>query len=351
MTKKNVVAITGVAGYWGMRLANKLTENPDIKLIGIDAEKPPIEKDGLDFIQADIRNPLLVDLLINEKVDTLCHLAVKDSYSLNENDFDLNVMGTLKLLGAAVEAGVKKIIIKSSTQIYGAKPNNPGYFLEDHPLRGSRRYGYTRDMLEIETFINGFRRQHPEIFITTLRFANIIGPKADTPMNRLLSNPYAPLLLGFDPMMQFIHEDDVVSSLVHACQYDLQGAINVAADGLLPLNRSLRLAGRLPIQVIHPFAYWSTNSTRSSAQKYFPLEPDYLRYRWIADIHKMSELFNFAPIYTAEEALREMAGELRIRKFMPMYKNQKYDEERLKDTIDRRNRLTTNSEVNEGIGE
>ena len=65
MTKKNVVAITGVAGYWGLRLANKLTENPDIKLIGIDAEKPPIEKDGLDFIQADIRNPLLVDLLIN----------------------------------------------------------------------------------------------------------------------------------------------------------------------------------------------------------------------------------------------------------------------------------------------
>ena len=52
--------------------------------------------------------------------------------------------------------------------------------------------------------------------VTTLRFANIIGPTANTPMTRFLSTPATPRLLGFDPMLQVIHEDDVIGALAHA---------------------------------------------------------------------------------------------------------------------------------------
>lgn len=338
MEKRRIVAISGVSGYWGSEVARQLAENPELHVIGIDKEKPQVEIEELDFIQADIRNPLLTELLKNEQVNTFCHLAFTDSYRPNEASFDSNVMGTVKVFGACVEAGVRKIILKSSTQVYGARPTNPGFLTEDSPLRGSRRYGYIRDMVEIEAFCNGFRRQHPQVNLTILRFPNIIGPDVDSPMTTFLSDPTTPILLGFDPMLQFIHQQDVINSLVHVILADHPGVFNVAADGLLPLLRVLGMIGKLPIPVVHLLSYWSFNIVGASAHRFWPIDPDYLRYRWVADTARMRQLLEFLPFYTAEEALREYAGELRTRKYLPEEVDLAYDEERLRDTIERRKR-------------
>jgi UDP-glucose 4-epimerase len=95
-------------------------------------------------------------------------------------------MGTLKVFGACALAGVRKIVLKSTMMVYGARPDNQFYLTEEHPLKGSHSYGYTRDMIEIEAFCNGFRRQAPDVQLAVLRFAQIIGPAADTPMTRFL---------------------------------------------------------------------------------------------------------------------------------------------------------------------
>jgi UDP-glucose 4-epimerase len=336
--QKRVVLITGVAGYWGMRVAAQLAGRPDFHVIGVDDEQPSKEIKDLDFIQADIRNPLLIDLLRLEQVDTICHLVFVDSHRPSEASFETNVMGTIKVFGAAAEAGVRKIIIKSSTAVYGARSTNPAFLVENHPLRGSRSYGYTRDGVEIEAFCNGFRRQHPHIDLTVLRFPNIIGPTVDTPMTRFLTQPGAPVLLGFDPMMQFIHEDDVVAALVHAIEHPVPGVFNVAAEGNLPLARVMGLAGKLTFPVVHLLAYWSQGILGRFAHRYLPIEPDYIRYRWVGDITRMREEMGFTPRYTAEEALREFAGKQRMRQYLPESAALAYDEERLRDTIERRRR-------------
>lgn len=338
MAKKRVVAISGVSGYWGTQVARKLIEHPELHVIGIDIDKPAAGIDELDFIQADIRNPLLTELLQNEEVDTYCHLAFTDNYRPSETSFDSNVMGTVKAFGACVEASVRKVVIKSSTTVYGARATNPAFIREDSPLRGSRRYGFTRDMVEIEAFCNGFRRQHPQIDLSILRFPNIIGPEVESAMTDFLSDPTAPILLGFDPMMQFIHAQDVIAALVHAVLTEHPGVYNVAADGLLPLLKAMAMVGKIPLPVIHLFAYWSFSVIGASAQRFWPIEPDYLRYRWVADTARMHESLNFLPAYTAEEALREFAGELRTRKYVPEAIDLGYDEERLRDTIERRRR-------------
>ena len=74
-----------------------------------------------------------------------------------------------------------------------------------------------RDLIEIEAFCNGFRGQYPDITLTILRFPSIVGPTADTPMTRFLRSQLTPSLMGFDPLMQLIHEDDVVEALWHGC--------------------------------------------------------------------------------------------------------------------------------------
>jgi len=338
---RKVILVTGVGGYWGWRVAEALCANESDHIIGLDAEAPLEHIKSLDFIQADIRNPLLVELLRFEQVDTVCHLAFQETTRPSEAAFEYNVIGTMKVLDACAEAGVRKIILKSSTAVYGARPGNSAFLTEDHPLMGSRLYGTTRDLVEIEASCSGFRTQEPQTMLTSLRFANIIGPNAATPLTRFLQEPCAPILLGFDPLMQIIHEDDVIDAIVFAVERDFSGVFNLAAEGPLPLSKLIGLAGKICIPVIHWFAYWGSGilGNRAPVTRYLPIEPDYLRYSWVGDLAKMHETMEFVPRYTAEEALRELAGLHRIGRFSLESTSLALDEERLRDTIERRRRI------------
>jgi UDP-glucose 4-epimerase len=342
MTDKRVVLITGIAGYWGSRLASRLSEEPELHVLGLDDAAPPDRNENLDFVMADLRNPALVELLESENVHSVCHLKFIENFERNEAAFDQNMMGTRKLLGACTEAGVRKIIIRSSTAVYGAHPDNSAFLTEDMPLRGSRQYGTNRDLLEIETFVNGFIGQTPQTLVTVLRFANIIGWSVDTPITRYLKLPSPPVLLGFDPMFQLIHEDDVVEAMAHAVLQDRPGVFNVAAEDPLPLVRVLRLARKAPTRIFHPLAYRSTKCFRGNRikpLKFVPIEWDYLRYPWVADLTLMRDELGFAPVYRAEGALREFASRRQLKEDVRRRDVPANDEQHLRDVIERRQRV------------
>jgi UDP-glucose 4-epimerase len=315
MSKPSVVLITGVADYWGARVAARLTRWPNLRVLGIDSNTPRQKIEGMDFIQTDIRNPLLVDLLKSEQVDTICHLTFNERRRKSESDFDLNVMGTMKVFGAAREAGVRKIVLKSSIDVYGAQPHNPAFLPESWPLHGSKQYGYTRYRIEVEEFAQGFSKQFADdIQITTLRLANIVGPTAVTPMTKFLRLGLAPTLLGFNPLMQIIHEDDVVEALTHAINHDVPGVFNIGTADPLPLHRMMRMMRHVSLPLLHPFAYWSVGVLRGTPLKpdaYFPLGLDYLRYRWVGDLHKMETEFGYEPTHTAVDTLTEFAKHIK----------------------------------------
>jgi UDP-glucose 4-epimerase len=346
MTENSVVLVTGVGKYWGAQLARRLLAEsyPPVaeaistgtyRVIGIDAEPLKTEIRGLDFIQADVRNPLLLDLLKSENVETVCHLDFDEGYAASEASFDLNVMGTMKLLGMCAEAGVRKFILGSSTAVYGARPTNPAFLTENHPLQADKKSGAIGHLVEIEAFCNGFRRQVPEMVLTTFRLAGIVGPTVNSRFTRFLKQPVVSTLMGFNPLMQVIHENDVVDVFVHAINHDAPGIFNVAAEGNPPLAKLLALAGRTSVPFIHWFAYWGKPLTRS----YWPIEMDYLRYSWVADLTKMREELRFVPQYTAEEALREFAAQQRLGKYKPQEPVSARDEELLRDTLERRRRV------------
>lgn len=335
MAHKRNVLVTGVTDYWGGQVAAQLAGQPGLHVMGIDDNPPETEIRGLDFIVANPHNPALVDLLQQEAVDTVCHLTFVESNRPNETSFELNVMGTMKLLGACAEAGVRKVVLKSSTLVYGAHSVNSAFLREDHPLQGSKSYGYIRDLVEIEAFCNGFQRQYPDTTLTLLRFAHIVGPKADTPLTRFLREEESLVLLGFDPMLQVIHEADVVTALVQAVVQDWPGAFNVAAEHALPLWRVMGLAGKLASPVLHWLAYASVSML---GPRYAPIDLDYLRYPCVGDLHKMQTEMHFVPQYTAEATLREFASQQRLRRYLPEAMTRAYEEQRLRDTLERRYR-------------
>lgn len=335
MTDKRVVLVDGVTGYWGRRVAEQLLTQPELHIIGLDAEPPEEDIKELDFVQADIRNPLLVELFREERVDTICHLAFEDSARPSESSFDLNVMGTMKVFSAAAEANVRKIVCMSSTMVYGAEPGNSAFLREEHALNGKRSYGYVRDLVEIEGFCNGFRGQAMNMMLTVLRFAHIIGTRCDTPLTRFLREQTAPLLMGFDPMMQLIHEDDVIRAILHAVDRDVPGTFNVAAENSMPLMKVVGLAGKVPLPVLHPLAYLGVQMIGPSLA---PIDLNFLRYPCVGDLRKMREELVFTPQYTADEALREFAAQQRLRQYLPEESALAFDEQRLRDTIARRKR-------------
>lgn len=303
MNDTRAVLITGAAGYWGRRLARRLLLEPGLRVVGLDKEVVPEPYAGISYLQSDLRHRDLPDLLAQADVDAICHLSFQPAPVHSEASFERNVMGTINLFGACAQAGVRKIVVKSSTAVYGARHDNPAFLRETHPLRGSRHTGTVRHQMEIEHFCRKFPHTDPEARLTVLRFAHIVGPTADTRMTHFLREAGAPVLLGFDPMMQFIHEDDVVEALAHALLTDVTGVFNVAAPPPLPLTRALALAQKIPVVLPHPLAYWGATVAPDVA-RYAPLPLDDLRYRCVADTERMSEVLGFMPAITADEALR-----------------------------------------------
>jgi UDP-glucose 4-epimerase len=356
LQNRQVILVTGVSGYWGSLIAKRLlAENlaiprkdtqqnedlpgqPLLSVMGLDVKPPEEELEGLDFVQADVRNPLLMELLETERVHTVVHLAFNETRRPSESAFDSNVIGTMKVLGACAEAGVRKVVMMSSTAVYGAHRTNSAFLTEGYPLQGSRSVGWVRDLVEIENFCNGFRRQFPGMLVTILRFPFIVGPTVDSPLTRLLRQPWPRILMGFDPLMQVIHEQDVIDALLFAVHNDVPGVFNVADEGILPLLKLLALAGKVPLPVIHLFQYWKSNLL-GPANATWPIDLDYLRYQWVADLRSMREVLGFVPRYTAEETIREYAGTLRLIRFQPEEAPLKYDEDRLRDTLERRRRM------------
>lgn len=339
MSHSKNVLITGVGGYWGARLAARLVSEPGLHILGLDSVAPAERIRGLDFIQADVRNPLVVDLLSDEQVDTLCHLAFLENVRPTEASFDLNVMGTMKIFGAAATAGVKKIVFKSSTMVYGARADNSAFLSETRTLVSQAGRSRLRDLLEVEAFCNGFRGQNPGLGLTVLRFPSIVGPRVDTPMTRFLGSQLTPTLLGFDPLMQVIHEDDVVEALAHAVLHDAPGVFNVAAEGVLPLSKLMALAGKFAPPIFHLAAYWGNPLLASMGlplARLWPLPLDYLRYPWVADLTRMRQVLGFVPRYTAVETLQAFAGRKRLRQFEATGPEAASDEARLREQLERR---------------
>jgi UDP-glucose 4-epimerase len=233
------------------------------------------------------------------------------------------------------------VVFKSSTAIYGARPTNSAFLTEGHPVRGSKRYGYLRDLVEREKFCNGFCRRVPDMDVTILRFPSIVGPTADTPMTRFLRAPWTPSMMGFDPMMQIIHENDVVDALLHAVRSGTKGAFNVAAEDPMPLGKIRGLVGKLPLSVLHPFANLGIvllGTARVDMDRYLPIDPDCLRFPWVGDLTRMRAELGFVPRYTADETLREFAARLRLGRYRTGSISLAQDEVQMRELLERRRR-------------
>ena len=306
-----VVLVTGVSRDLGRRFARAVAAQPGVaRVVGVDAVPPRGDIGDVSFVRADIRNPVIAKVIVKEDVDTVVHMSViaTPGTAGGRNTMkELNVIGTMQLLAACQKApGLRTLVVKSSTTVYGASSADPAMFTEDMEPRRAPRAGYAKDVAEVEGYVRGFARRRPDVRVTTIRGANVIGPHVVSPLTSYLRLPVVPTVLGFDPRLQFLHERDLVGVLCHAVDTDVAGTFNVAGDGVVTLSQAVRRLQRASV-ALPSFAVGGVGSALRSA-RVSDLTPELLAlvtYGRGVDTTRMRNDLGFEPRYSTAEALAD----------------------------------------------
>ena len=145
-------------------------------------------------------------------------------------------------------------MVQSSVSVYGASPRDPAKFTEDLLPRVQPRTGFGKDSVEVECYVRGLARRRPDVVVTTLRLANLMGAGVDSQVTRYLSLPVVPRVLGFDARLQFLHPSDAVEALLLVTRDDVPGTFNVAAPDIVTLTQALRIMGRPSVGISNRLA-------------------------------------------------------------------------------------------------
>jgi UDP-glucose 4-epimerase len=306
--------VTGVSRYLGGLLAAQLSDDPSIeRVIGVDVEPPKTDVGRTEFVRADIRNPIIAKVIASAKVDTVAHLSViATPFGAGGRAAmkEINVIGTMQLLAACQKApSVRKLVVKSTTAVYGSSSRDPALFTENMEPRALPRSGYAKDSVEVEGYVRGLGRRRPDVDVTLLRFANFIGPNIDTPLTRYFSLPVVPTIFGFDPRLQLVHESDGMEVLRRAVVEDHRGTFNVAGEGVVLLSQAIRRAGRTSLQFPSPaVTVVGSIFRRTGLVDFSPEQLQFLQFGRGVDTTRLADDFGYATRFTTLEAFDDFVA-------------------------------------------
>ncbi len=298
------VLITGIAGGQGQLVARKLLGRKGrYRVLGVD-RVPWIDRPRqVSMAIVDVRKKKLEDLIRKERPDTIVHLASVRHFSVHPAvRHEVNVNGTKRLIEFSILHGVRHVIVYSSSYVYGALPENPYYMDESFPLNVSRTYPEVRDLAEVDMLATAFLWQHPEISISILRPVNVLGQHVHSAIGRYLRRDYVPTVAGFNPMLQFIHENDLAEAIALAIERNTRGIYNVVGPGAVPLHVAIPEIGGVAV----PLPEIILRSVISGMFRWglYPFPPraiDFAKYQCTLDGSRFAEATGFSPQFSLEE--------------------------------------------------
>ncbi|MGH9243734.1 MAG: NAD-dependent epimerase/dehydratase family protein [Acidimicrobiales bacterium] len=312
------VLVTGLGTFWGGRVAQALERDPSVDVIvGLDRKDPAVELERTEFVRADDSYSILDRIVRATKVDTIVHtfLVVDSTQMPSARIHETNAIGTMNLFAAAsAPAGtVRNVVVKSSTLVYGASPRDPNWFDEDTRRAARARTRVERSLLEVEGYVRDYAVDNPHVTVSLLRFSNVLGPDIRTPLARLLELPAVPQIAGFDPRLQFVHEDDVVRSMLFVLNEEHPGVYNVAGDGLPSWSEVAAICGKRLL----PLPPWGTGLVTGPLARFgieFPPELlALLRFGRGVDNRRLKEA-GFRYTFTSTGTVEAFAEGMRLRR-------------------------------------
>lgn len=317
MTAGRRVLITGISGDLAGLLATRLEADDRVGTVaGVDTVEPDHDLRRTEFIRADLSSHTLSKAMNRLGIDTLVHLDITAEPGRaggRSRMKEKNVIRTMQLLGAAGKAEeLQRVIVKSTTAVYGSSYADPSLLKEDAEP-DSRATGYARDAVEVEGYARGFARRRSDIDVTILRFANFIGGGMHSVIGAYLDLPVVPTVLGYDPRIQLCHATDAVEVLAMGATGDHPGTYNVAGTGVVYLSQMVRLAGKVTVAVPPPLVGSTADLLRRMGLvDVSPEQVQFLLYGRVGDLARLQERFGYRPRYRTRTAIEEYLRERRI---------------------------------------
>lgn len=306
--REKPIAITGISGYVGQHLLRHIAKERARPVVGVDMTTPLYSPPNLKFYNLDVRQAYLSDVLAREKCEAIVHLAFilrpgPDARLMREFNLD----GTANVLAAAARVGAKRVVVMSSTAVYGANPDNPPFITEDRPLRGHPAFPYVRDQMDVErlaaeAMANGAA-------VTVLRPCIVYGRRTRSFLLDFLRNmPVLPMIDGTDPPLQFIHVDDLVRAISLALERGRDGAYNIIGRGTVRYSEAARILAKKTIYVPRVLAYPALDVLGfSGIVKGVPSYVlDFVSHPWVADGARAERDLGYRARYTSREALESV---------------------------------------------
>jgi len=309
-----VVLVTGVADQLAAEVARTLSADPRVdRVVGVDMAPTHGDLGAVRVVRADIRHPVIADLLAAEGVDTVLHMDVRAASSRTGGrgaSKETYVIGTMQLLAACQRAvAVRRLVLMSSTAVYGASPRSPAMFSEESAPEGPQRSGYAKDCAEVEGYVRGFGRRRPDVSLAVLRCADVLAADLPSALARYLRLPAIPTVLGFDPRLQLLHRDDALQVLHRAAVHGAAGTFNVAGDGVLTLSQLVRRLGR-PALPVPGFGVEVVGRAlrRTSGIDLSADQVALLTYGRVVDTTALRETFGYQPRWSTAQTLDDFAA-------------------------------------------
>lgn len=310
---RKTVLVTGAAGSLARRVIGRL--HGRYKVIAVDFRRKVETDAGIPSYKVEIHKRGFEDIFREHRIDAVLHIGrIYPHESDRSRRYNANVLGTKKLLELSLKYGVRQVVIQSTYMVYGASPYNPALLDEDHPLKASEVTPEMVDSVEVESLATIYLWKHPELNITILRPCNVLGPGVRNTLSVLLSRRVVPVLVGFSPMMQFVHVDDMAEALVLAFEQNKPGIYNVATEDYVAFQVAVDQCGgrKLHIPSIPPALprLWSRLLNWNA---FFPPHMvHHLKYPVIIDGRLFRETFGWKP----RRSLNDIFGYYRKQKML-----------------------------------
>jgi UDP-glucose 4-epimerase len=313
------IALTGARTFLNSLLLKRLSELSTVKEIHIFDIQPPAQMSTkCIFHRLDITKEsaceVMAKIMIDNNVTEFIHGALFSGPHRNKNIYhEVESIGTFHVLNAVAEAKIKKLVVNSSTFVYGAHPQNPN-FIHESFHRKSQKAHFVRTRVDVENQIKDFSIHYPECEVLVLRFAPILGPNSTNVRARYFMSGIVPKVFGYDPLLQFIHEDDALRALIMGLFGNVTGVFNIVGRGVFSLSTGVHLSGKLPVSILSGLC--KTFFSAGYNLRAWELHPDmvpFFQYLCVADGKKAEKELGFVAKYSSRQALKSMIEANRLR--------------------------------------
>lgn len=289
---KEYVVVTGLCGRLGRVLAKELHRTHNI--IALDRRPFPNRPKDILHFRLDIRRKKCEEIFRKYNVTAVIHMGIMHDPRMDaEEHHSWNVTGTERIFSYVEKYNVPKLVVLSSSNVYGPRPHNTHFLKEDAPLLGGERFGDIRDLIIVDMYANSFFWKFPHIETVILRPVHIIGSVKNAPSNYLRLN-LIPTVLGYDPLVQVIHEQDVVKAIILSLKKGVKGVFNITGATEIPLSVLVSKTGkrRIPVPGIL-FDLGMKFMWKFRITSFPPPEVDHLRYLCMVDGLRAEKILGF----------------------------------------------------------